>query len=33
MNSRKNFGGIDAFFVNQLDNNDNSGNKKSVAYF
>lgn len=32
MNSRKNFGGIDDFFVNQLDNNDNSGNKKSVAY-
>lgn len=32
MNSRKNFEGIDDFFVNQLDNNDNSGNKKSVAY-
>ena len=32
MNSRKNFGGIDDFFVNQLDNNNNSGNKKSVAY-
>ena len=32
MNSRKNFEGIDDFFVNQLDNNNNSGNKKSVAY-
>ena len=32
MNSRKNFGGIDVFPVNQLQNNDTSGNKTSAVY-
>ena len=29
---RKNYVGIDVFSVNQLENNDTSGNKESVVY-
>ena len=33
MNFRKNFGDINVFFVNKLNNNDTSGNKGIVVYF
>lgn len=31
VNSRKNYVGIDAFSVNQIENNDKSGNKESAT--